>query len=63
VGLLSGKDCRVNLPKGGFTYDLTNITDNFAVGFTEENDLTYFEDRSGLVEIEFSSNIPWIIEK
>ena len=61
--VLSGKNYLVPLPNGGFTYDMTDITDNFSIGFAEGNDLAYFEDRDGLVQLEFSANIPWVIDK
>jgi len=61
--VLVGKDYRVPLPLGGHTFDLTPITDNFSIGFAEGNDLTFFEDITGLVQVEFDTNIPWVIEK
>jgi hypothetical protein len=62
--LLKGKDYRVPIAGGnGFTFDLTKIGDNFSIGFGEGNDLTYFEEKDGLVQIEFDTNIPWIIDK
>lgn len=59
----SGKDYRAPFPGGGHTFDLTYITDNFSIGFAEGDDLTYFEDKNGLVQVEFMTNIPWIIDK
>ena len=61
--VLKGKDYRIPLPLGGHTFDLTPITDNFSIGFAEGNDLTFFEDKTGLVQIEFDTSIPWIINK
>ena len=61
--VLCGKNYLVPLPKGGFTYDLTAITEDFSIGFDEGNDLTYFEDKEGLVQLQFSANIPWVIDK
>lgn len=61
--VLKGKDYRVPLPGGGHTFDLTKVSDNFSIGFAESSDLTYFEDRSGLVHVEFDTNIPWVIDK
>jgi len=61
--VLAGKDYRVPLPLGGHTFDLTRITENFSIGFAEGNDLTFFEDKTGLVQIEFDTSIPWIIDK
>lgn len=61
--VLTGKDYRIPLPSGGHTFDLTPITDNFSIGFAEGNDLTFFEDKTGLVQVEFDTNIPWVIDK
>ena len=61
--VLTGKDYRVPLPSGGHTIDLTLITDTFSIGFTAGNDLTLFEDKTGLVQVEFDTKIPWVIDK
>ena len=62
--VLSGKDYRVPLlSNNGYTLDLTRIKDNFSIGFAEGNDLTLFEDKNGLVQIEFDTNILWVIDK
>ena len=61
--VLVGKDYRVPLPLCGHTFDLTPVTDNFSIGFAEGNDLTFFEDRTGLVQVEFDTSIPWVIDK
>ena len=60
--VLSGKNYRVPLQGGGFTFDLTKVSENFSIGFAEGNDLTFFEDKTGLVQIEFDTNIPWVID-
>ena len=61
--VLSGKNYKIQLPQGGFTFDLTKISENFSIGFSEGNDLTFFGDKTGLVQIEFDTFIPWIIEE
>jgi len=61
--VVTGKDYRVPLPGDGHTFDLTKINDNFSIGFAEGNDLTYFKDKTGLVQIEFDTNIPWTIDR
>jgi hypothetical protein len=61
--IVTGKDYRVHLVQGGHTFDLTPITDNFSIGFGEGNDLTFFEEKTGLVQVEFDTNIPWVIDK
>lgn len=63
--ILRGKDCKVPVtPDGkGFSIQLTKIADNFSIGFTEDNALTFFEDKTGLIQIEFMTDIPWVIDK
>lgn len=61
--ILTGKDYRVPLPSGGHTFELTQITDKFFIGFAKESDLTFFEDDTGLVQLLFDTNIPWVIDK
>lgn len=62
--VLKGENCNVPISGGrGFTIELTRIDDNFLIGFGEGNDLTFFEDNSGLVQIVFETNIPWVIYK
>lgn len=59
----NGKDYKIQLSNGGYTIDLTKIEENFEIGFSKGNDLTFFNDKNGLVQIEFMTNIPWIIDK
>jgi hypothetical protein len=63
--ILSGKDCRVftDDSKAGWTFDLTSIDDMFSMGFCMGSDLAYFEDNAGLVQVEFETKIPWVIDK
>lgn len=62
--LISGKNCKIPLPgNSGYSLHLTKIADNFEIGFTEENILTYFSDKTGLVQVEFITYIPWVIDK
>lgn len=62
--ILSGKDFKVPIAGGeGFTFDLTKISQNFSIGFGVGNDLTFFEDKQQLVQVEFETNIPWVIDK
>ncbi len=62
--VLKGKDFRVLLPDGnGFTFDLTKIDENFSIGFAEMSELAFFDSKDGLVQVEFSTNIPWVIDK
>lgn len=61
--VLKGKDYRVQLPSGGYTIDLTPIVENFSIGFAEGGDLSYFSEKTGLVQVEFITYIPWVIDK
>ena len=61
--ILNGNDCKIPLPDNGFSIELIAITDNFSIGFTHGNSLTFFEDKSGLIQVEFESKIPWLIDK
>lgn len=60
--IISGKDCSIPLPNGGSTSDLTEITKNFSIGFTSASSLAIFEDKKGLVQVEFEAKIPWVID-
>jgi len=61
--VMGGKDYHASLPSGRHTFDLTAITDNFSIGFGKGSDLTFFEDKPDLVQVEFETNIPWVIDK
>jgi hypothetical protein len=61
--LLGGKDYRVPFSSGAFTVDLTVIAEDFSIGFAEGNALTFFANKSGLVQIEFETKIPGGINK
>jgi len=60
--ILKGKDSAVSLPSGGFTVELTEITPNFSIGFTNDNSLSLFEEKENLVQIDFSANLPWLVD-
>lgn len=62
--ILSGLNYRDPISNStGFTYDLTKVADNFSIGFTVGNDLAHFADKAGLVQVEFMTYIPWVIDK
>ena len=61
--VLEGNDYRVPSPSGGNNLDFTPIFENFAIGFSAASDLTFFEDITGLVQVEFITDIPWVIDK
>ncbi|MHA7100678.1 hypothetical protein [Roseivirga pacifica] len=62
-GDFKGKDCTVSLSNSGYTFDLTQITDKFSIGFRHDNSLTPFREKEGLVQIEFECHLPWVLEK
>lgn len=62
-GEFIGKNCEVKLNEKSFTFELTKISDSFSIGFRLSSDLTFFEDKNNLVQIEFETEIPWVIEK
>lgn len=43
--------------------DLTPINKNFSIGFSNNNQLTFFEDKELLVQVEFSAKTKWTIDK
>ena len=63
--ILEGKDCKVNLPSGGSTFDTVSITDDFGIGFMKGSSLSFFdkEESENLIQIEFLSNSDWVIDK
>ena len=62
--LVSGKNYKVPIPGNtGFMLDLTKVADNFSIGFADSNDLAHFTDKTGLVQVEFMTYIPWVIDK
>lgn len=60
-GNFEGKNCEIPLPSGGFTFDLTSITDNFSIGFRHDSSLSVFTETDELVQVEFECKIPWIL--
>jgi hypothetical protein len=61
-GQFEGKDCTIHLPSGGHTLELTPVAENFSIGLRVDNSLTIFQDKEGLVQIEFEAKIPWTID-
>jgi hypothetical protein len=62
-GHFTGKNGSIPLENGGFTLELTSISDKFSIGFLNSSALTFFDNKENLVQIEFDAQIPWIIEK
>ncbi|WPO78956.1 hypothetical protein [Flavobacterium sp. KACC 22761] len=61
--IIDGKDFRRNIGNESFQIELVDVCDNFSIGFCEQNSLTFFEDKEGLIQVEFEAYIPWSIDK
>ena len=60
---LEGKRCNEPLPHGnGNILSLEKIEDDFSIGFDERKSLTFFKNYDDLVQLEFSTYIPWVID-
>ena len=58
-GHCEGKNCAVPSGSNGFYFDLTPTTSNFSIGFHYDNSLSYFDDKEGLVQVEFMVKTPY----
>lgn len=62
-GDFRGKDCTSWTSENSYTFDMTKISETFNIGFRKGSDLTFFDDKDDLVQIEFEATIPWTIDK
>ena len=62
-GHFKGKDCTSWTSENSYTFDLTTISETFSIGFRKASDLTFFENKDDLVQIEFEVKIPWTISR
>ena len=62
-GEFKGKNCTNWTTENSYTFDLTPISETFNIGFRVCSDLTFFDDKDNLVQIEFEVKIPWTIDK
>lgn len=61
-GRFIGQDCTD--PEGaGFIIRYHDINDCFGIGFREAFDLSFFDGREGLVQIDFDAKIPWTLDQ
>lgn len=61
--LATGQSCRVPIHENtGFTFDMTKVEDNFAIGCADGSDLAHLTFKIGLFQVEFTF-IPWTIDK
>ncbi len=63
--IIKGKDCKINLPNGGSTFDTVHVTKDFQIAFMKDNSLHIFDqnEKNELIQIEFLANSEWIIDK
>ena len=59
--MIEGEDCKQMLGPTSFTDKLEPITPTFGIGFTKGNAPSIFVDKTNLVQIEFSTIIPWVL--
>lgn len=62
-GSFEGKDCFVTDDGSNGTFSMTDINESFSIGFRIASELTYFKDKENLVQVEFETRIPWMIDK
>ncbi len=63
--IIEGKDCKIELPDGGWTWDSVNVKDGFSIAFMKGSALSYFDknEKDDLIQIEFIVNSEWVIDK
>jgi hypothetical protein len=61
--MICGRDSNEPLQQGGYLVKLTVVSDNFSIGFSNNifGNLNYFEDKDNLIQIDFETNIPWVL--
>jgi hypothetical protein len=62
-GEFIGKNCEIKSVENSFTLELIKISENFSLGFRLSSALSFFEDKNNLVQIEFETEIPWVLKK
>jgi hypothetical protein len=41
---------------------MRKVTDAFSIGFSVQDNLTFFDNKENLVQVEFTAIVPWVIE-
>lgn len=59
--ITAGGDCKKQFAENSWQIDLSEIDKDFKMGFTVGNALSFFKKGTGLVQLEFETNIPWVI--
>ncbi|WP_339607890.1 hypothetical protein [uncultured Roseivirga sp.] len=62
IGGFNGMDCSNPLPSGGFTLELTQVANDFGIGFTKSKTMSVFKTDQDLIQVEFDCKTPWAIE-
>ena len=57
----AGNDCKKQIAENSWLVDLSQINDSFKIGFTSGNDLSFFDRETPLVQVEFETNVRWVI--
>ena len=52
----------IDIENETFQIELTNIDNNFSIGFCEQSSLTFFKNKEELIQVEFEAYIPWVID-
>ena len=61
--ILKGPDCKRPITKDAWAMELEQVAPRFKVGFTAGDDLSVFDDKGQLVQVEFETQIPWVIDR
>ena len=61
-GSFKGENHTKKIREENSTFELVPITENFSIGFRYSNQLTHFDDKENLVQIEFEVKLPWILD-
>lgn len=59
IGNFEGPSCAMPASDTGYTLQLTEVANNFNIGFHYSDWLTLFKTNNPLVQVEFSTQIPW----
>lgn len=59
--ITAGEDCKRQIAENTWQVELSSVNEHFKIGFTVGNDLSLFEDGVRLVQVEFETNIDWVI--
>jgi len=60
--MLKGLSSKRNISDNGYSLELEKVNENFEIGFIDERSLTFFDERDQLVQVEFATGLPWVID-